>query len=342
MTGPISREGKSTSWNKGRDNVLIKTTSLNGYSPLWSAKTNNGSWDVGTYDNTSFTDDLIFSYITDANYANNNATTAQIKFLENGHIVAALDGNASTATSATTATKATQDGDGNIITSTYVKKSGDTMTNILTLYREGTTANNYPAGIKFSVKDTTTSQTYSNAYIYAYQDHGSSTYGTNMVIHTGGGLFLGSGESPASHYNVKGASYTGEDSFFTADGTVFIQANGNTITNRAGFSVNTSQEIIPIKADVATNNVGSIGSSSFKWANMYATTFHGALDGNATTATTATKATQDASGNVIASTYVKKAGDTMTGSLTAPSFIVDGHCKLQYNTTTESLDFIFV
>ncbi len=75
---------------------------------------------------------------------------------------------------------------------------------------------------------------------------------------------------------------------------------------------------------------------------MYATTFHGALDGNATTATTATKATQDASGNVIASTYVKKAGDTMTGSLTAPSFIVDGHCKLQYNTTTESLDFIFV
>lgn len=38
--------------------------------------------------------------------------------------------------------------------------------------------------------------------------------------------------------------------------------------------------------------------------------------GNATTATSATKATQDGSGNVITSTYVKKAGDTMTGNLT--------------------------
>jgi len=98
MTGAISRAGVSTSWNKGRDNVLIKTTSINGYTPLWSAKTTNGSWDVGTYDNASYTDDLIFSYITDTNYANNNATTAQIKFLENGHIVGALDGNATTAT----------------------------------------------------------------------------------------------------------------------------------------------------------------------------------------------------------------------------------------------------
>lgn len=33
------------------------------------------------------------------------------------------------------------------------------------------------------------------------------------------------------------------------------------------------------------NNTGSIGISSSKWANMYATTFHGSLDGNATTAT---------------------------------------------------------
>ena len=34
-----------------------------------------------------------------------------------------------------------------------------------------------------------------------------------------------------------------------------------------------------------SNNTGSIGTSSYKWANMYATTFHGSLDGNATSAT---------------------------------------------------------
>lgn len=37
----------------------------------------------------------------------------------------------------------------------------------------------------------------------------------------------------------------------------------------------------------SSDNTGSIGISSRKWANMYATTFHGLLDGNATTATNA-------------------------------------------------------
>lgn len=43
---------------------------------------------------------------------------------------------------------------------------------------------------------------------------------------------------------------------------------------------------------------------------LVATTFKGNLDG------TATKATKDGSGNTITSTYVKKSGDTMTGTLT--------------------------
>ena len=36
-----------------------------------------------------------------------------------------------------------------------------------------------------------------------------------------------------------------------------------------------------------SNNTGSIGTAGYKWANMYATTFHGSLDGNASTATSA-------------------------------------------------------
>ena len=40
-----------------------------------------------------------------------------------------------------------------------------------------------------------------------------------------------------------------------------------------------------------TNNVHNLGSSSYKWANVHATTFNGALSGNATTATTADKLT---------------------------------------------------
>lgn len=134
----------------------------------------------------------------------------------------------------------------------------------ITLYREGTTANNYPAGIKFSLKDTTTSQTYEGAYLYAYQDHQATTYGANVVLNTGGGLFIGSGESPSSHYSAKGTSYAGEDTFITADGVAYIQANGNTIANRLGFVVNASHEILPVKADAATNNTGSLGTTSYR------------------------------------------------------------------------------
>ena len=554
MTGPISRTGVSTNWNKGRDNVLIKTTSLSGYSPLWSAKTNNGSWDVGTYDNSSYTDDLIFTYITDSDYANNNRTTAQIKFLENGHIVATLDGTASSANTlstnisitvgnktisninagstasyaltdiakdisdssnpdrgwmtksiyttitnmaqnfsggtitvsnvtasngltysynsttgitsitgtypipttagtseqiliadsngkgawnnqsnlkirkldtmtttlrptsanlaktstaaltymlatssmtegkpmsdgqiicmdwdnnngymaqlyipnnnsstshpqwrgqnggtwgswttfldsgnynsysptltggnasgtwgisitgnAATATKATQDSDGKTINTTYLKVDGSNkMTNLLTLYREGTTANNYPAGIQFSVKDTTTGVTDNNASIFVYEDHASSAYGTNMVIRSGGGMFLGSGESPTAQYNAKGSTYDGEDTFITSDQLVVIQSNGNTIANRLGFYLDTSHNIIPCKADTATDNIGSIGTSSYKWANMYATTFHGALDGNATTATSATKLGSSTVGSTDRPIYLNAGAATQT------------------------------
>lgn len=53
--------------------------------------------------------------------------------------IGALQGNADTATSATSATKATQDGSGNVITSTYLKLSGGTMTGkIVSTYNQST------------------------------------------------------------------------------------------------------------------------------------------------------------------------------------------------------------
>ena len=52
----------------------------------------------------------------------------------------------------------------------------------------------------------------------------------------------------------------------------------------------------------------NLGGSNYKWKTVYATTFNG-------TATQATKATQDGSGNTITSTYLKRAGGTMTGEL---------------------------
>lgn len=55
----------------------------------------------------------------------------------------------------------------------------------------------------------------------------------------------------------------------------------------------------------ATNSEYNLGGSSNKWKNVYATTFNGALEGNAKTATSATKATQDSAGQQINTTYIK-------------------------------------
>lgn len=63
----------------------------------------------------------------------------------------------------------------------------------------------------------------------------------------------------------------------------------------------------------SVNNTYNLGSSSYKWRNVYATTFNGSLSGNATTST---KATQDGDGNVISSTYLKLSGGTVTGNVT--------------------------
>ena len=172
---------------------------------------------------------------------------------------------------------------------TYLKLTGGTVTgattinstlrvnNILTLYREGTTDNNYPAGIAFRNKDTTTGIEDTNAYIYVYEDHADSAYGTNMVIRSGGGMFIGGGESPSAHYSAKSSTYTGEDIFITTDGAVYIQANGNTIANRQGMILNAGLQLIPCKADTYTNNVGSIGTPAYNWQHIYSTNHHGSV-----------------------------------------------------------------
>ena len=99
----IRRTGRSVSWVKGREGALIATTTVSGYSPIISTKTKDGSWDIGAYDSSSYTNELIFTYITDTHYnSDTNTTTAQIRFLPNGHIKASLDG---VATSALTANK---------------------------------------------------------------------------------------------------------------------------------------------------------------------------------------------------------------------------------------------
>lgn len=77
--GEISRKGKASSWVKGRANAMVRqTTDGDGYAPIMSIKTTNGSWEIGHYDYSGWHDDLVFTYISDSNYNSdtNNAVHA--------------------------------------------------------------------------------------------------------------------------------------------------------------------------------------------------------------------------------------------------------------------------
>lgn len=82
--------------------------------------------------------------------------------------------------------------------------------------------------------------------------------------------------------------------------------------------------IIPLK-----NNTMTLGSPENKWANVYATTFTGNLSGNASTATTATKANQLTTARTI----------SLTGDATANGSF-NGTANLALSTTVKQIDAI--
>lgn len=125
----------------------------------------------------------------------------------------------------------------------------NTINSYIGSYRESTTAQNWPSGIYFTTKDTTTTNS-ATGYIYCYQDHGSPSWGLNMVIQPTGNLIIGSGESPGSFYanailgktvssnettvGASSASFmeNGEQTIITSDSRIYFFTNCNTIDNR--------------------------------------------------------------------------------------------------------------
>lgn len=117
-----------------------------------------------------------------------------------------------------------------------------------------------------------------------FVDNAGDTSGNGIVIGGGGLVVVGAGES--ANNLVSAASLPGgqEKLYLTSDSEIYFYTNCNTIGDRKGMTLNTALSLYP-----NSNNTGSVGTSSYKWASMYATTFYGALSGNANTASTAKK-----------------------------------------------------
>lgn len=130
---------------------------------------------------------------------------------------------------------------------------------------------------------------YPNGYISKYRSTNVGAYGSVAV-----GVGATEGNS-FTHIRIVMDKY----SRLAAFGIV----NYSSIGLATNYMSRTVDRSLYRNVTVAKNNTYNLGSSSAKWANVYATNFNGALKGNADTAS---KATNDADGNPITSTYATK------------------------------------
>ena len=108
--------------------------------------------------------------------------------------------------------------------------------------------------------------------------YGGNKDGLGISVGAGGATIIGAGESAkAMESLVPGGT---ETMYICSDNGIEFYVACQTIGNKVGVGLDVNRNFYPF-----SNNVGSIGTSSNKWANMYATNFHGYLDGNAFGAT---------------------------------------------------------
>lgn len=212
----------------------------------------------------------------------------------------AVPSYATSAGSATTATKATQDGNGKVIASTYLPLTGGTLT----------------------------TGSYNGLIIKRSDSNGSSISYSNSAGNLGR-IGFGSGGALVIT-NGTGADGTANMLGITKDGVVTVYNN----------------------LSPSTNNARTLGTSSMKWSNVYATTFTGNLTGTASMATgvTVSDGSSDQYRKMVVHTGSTSGQNLYTvpgvsanytsGDLKATSFTT-GSAKIIYNTTNKCLDFIF-
>lgn len=113
--------------------------------------------------------------------------------------------------------------------------------------------------------------------------------------------------------------YVYQDNLYITDSTSYTSKTIAEYVKQASLYYNRANSVITATSDTvlepSSNDTISLGTSTNKFSNIYATTFNGNLNGNASSATTAnnadhaisadsaTKATQDGNGNTISSYY---------------------------------------
>lgn len=231
------------------------------------------------------------------------------------------------ATSATTATKATQDGNGNTITSTYLPLAGGTMSgdiifpNTVSIYQNQNSTSNYTTIVEW--KKGGTSQASYDPEIGQHNTGGSDKTGSIILL----------------PYATDAEPWGGSVGLFIAKNTIKLD---NKYVGRFTANPTSGQVVITDGAD------GGVKSSGYTIAKS--------VPSNAVFTDTDTKNTAgstDTSSKIFLIGATSQAANPQTysdneiyvtsGVLTTKSVQVGGgSVTMQYNNTTQSLDFVFV
>ena len=116
-----------------------------------------------------------------------------------------------------------------------------------------------------------------------------------------------------SDVQFSSSTYVHQNNLYISDSDSSTSETIADYVKQSSLYYNRANSVITATSDTviepSSNNAISLGTSTNKFSNIYATTFNGDLSGNASSATTAdsadsaTKATQDGNGNTISSYY---------------------------------------
>ena len=311
------------------------------------------AWDSGTVkerikisDKTATTDPV---FVFEQSRNNGDSYTSLLTIKGNGQVqantfVGALTGNASTATTlanARTINGTSFNGSANITTANW----GTART--ITIGNTGKSVNG-SANITWSLSEIGAAASSHTHNTYLPLTGGAMT-GTISSSKTTDTYLAGSRGTAVINSTASGGSYTTLLKANSSNGkftlsvyqTYMLLGYMSNKTIEAGTN-NLDKSLIFLEDGTlipGASNVQNLGSSSTKWLNVYATTFTGNLAGNATTATTATKANQLTTARTIAiSGGVTGTATSFNGTanITIPVTAVDASKLTNKNTIKAS------